>query len=44
MMLGFVFGLLNLRSWDEDGIAAKYGGCAWCDSTEQQIIRDVTRS
>ena len=42
-LLAFFSNLLNVRGRMEDEIAARYEGCAWCDSTEQQITRDITR-
>jgi hypothetical protein len=38
---GFFSGLWGRRRRAEDGAAARYDGCAWCDWTEQQITHDL---
>jgi len=43
-VLAFFSSLLNGPPSLEAKAAARYGGCAWCDSTEQQITHDITRS
>jgi hypothetical protein len=43
-VLAFFSSLLNGPASLEAKVAARYEGCAWCDSIEQQITRDITRS
>ena len=42
-VLAFFSNLLNGPASLEAKVAGKYEGCAWCDSTEQQITQDVAR-
>lgn len=43
-ILAFFSNLLNGPASLEVKVAARYEGCAWCDSIEHQITRDITRS
>jgi hypothetical protein len=36
--------LLARRAIGENTIAARYEGCAWCDSTEQQLVDAIITS
>jgi hypothetical protein len=36
--------LLERRAIVENAIAARYEGCAWCDSTEQQLVDAIITS
>ncbi len=42
-LLAFFSNLLDGRARVEGRVAERYEGCAWCDSTEHQITRDITR-
>jgi hypothetical protein len=42
-LLAFFSNLLNGRARVEGRVAGRYEGCAWCDSTEHQITRDIIR-
>jgi hypothetical protein len=39
--LGRISGLWQNRAGAEGKIAARYDGCAWCDSTEHQLSNDI---
>jgi len=38
---GWLSSLWDKRRRAQDRIAARYDGCAWCDSTERQLANDV---
>lgn len=42
--LTFFSSLLARRAIGENTIAARYEGCAWCDSTEQQLVDAIITS
>lgn len=41
-LLSFFASTLGLHARTEDGVGARYAGCGWNDTTESQMIGDIT--